>query len=68
MTWDDADEIGLELSDKYRDMDPLTVSFTDLQRMVTELEDFDDDPLVRDEGKLERIQQKWLEGFAALQE
>ena len=67
-TWNDAEDIGIELADKYRDVDPLTVSFSDLQRMVSELEDFEDDLAVSDQRKLELIQQRWLEEYAALQE
>jgi FeS assembly protein IscX len=61
--WDDAEDIGIELSEKFPDTDPLTVRFTDLHQMVTELPDFDDDPKASNEGKLEAIQMAWLEEY-----
>jgi FeS assembly protein IscX len=59
--WDDAEEIGIRLSEKYPDTDPLTVRFTDLHKWVTELEGFAGDPKLSSEGKLESIQMAWLE-------
>ena len=44
LTWDDAEDLGIELSESHPDLDPLTVRFTDLHRYVTELPDFGDDP------------------------
>ena len=66
ITWDDAEDIGIELSEKFPDTDPLTVRFTDLHRMVTELADFGDDPQASNEGKLEAIQMAWLEEYKDL--
>ena len=42
--WTDAEEIGIQLAEKFPGLDPLTVRFTDLHRYVTELEGFADDP------------------------
>ena len=61
LTWDDAEDIGIELSEKFPDTDPLKVRFTDLHKWVTELEAFADDPKGSSEGKLEAIQMAWLE-------
>ncbi len=44
LTWDDAEDIGILLSEIHPDLDPLTVRFTDLHRYVTELPDFKGDP------------------------
>ncbi len=63
LTWDDAEELAIELADAHEGVDPLTVRFTDLHRMVTELDEFDDDPKASTEGKLEAIQMAWLEEF-----
>ena len=41
--WTDAEEIGIQLQEKYPDLDPLTVRFTDLRRYVIELEGFADE-------------------------
>jgi FeS assembly protein IscX len=59
--WTDAGEIGLQLQEKYPDIDPLTVRFTDLHRYVMELEGFVDDPSRSNEAKLEAIQMAWHE-------
>ena len=61
LTWDDADDIGISLSEKYPDVNPLEVRFTDLHRYVTELPEFKDDPKKSTEGKLEAIQMAWHE-------
>ena len=61
LTWTDSEDIGIELHEKFPDIDPLTVRFTDLHRMVTELENFDDAPEASNEAKLEAIQMAWHE-------
>ena len=61
--WTDAEEIGIQLQEKFPDVDPLTVRFTDLHRYVTELPDFKGDPKTSNEGKLEAIQMAWHEEF-----
>lgn len=61
LDWDESEEIGIQLFEKYPEIEPLTLRFTDLHKMVIELEDFDDDPKASNEGKLERIQMAWLE-------
>lgn len=59
--WDSAEDIGIELYEKFPQTDPLTVRFTDLHKMVIELSGFDDDPQASNEGKLEAIQMAWHE-------
>lgn len=63
ITWNDAEEIGIQLQEKYPDLDPLTVRFTDLHKYVTELDSFADDPAKSNESKLEAIQMAWYEEF-----
>jgi FeS assembly protein IscX len=65
LKWSDAEDIGIALAEKFPDLDPLTVRFTDLHRWVTELPGFSDDPKASTEGKLEAIQMAWLEEFRA---
>ena len=48
--WTDSEEIGIQLQEKYPDLDPLTVRFTDLHRYVTELQGFADDPAKSNES------------------
>jgi FeS assembly protein IscX len=59
LTWDDTEAIALALYEKFPDLDPLTVRFTDLHRWITELSNFRDDPKASSEGKLEAIQMAW---------
>jgi FeS assembly protein IscX len=66
--WDDAEDLAIALADKYPDVDPLTVRFTDLHRFVTELPTFVDDPQKSTEGKLEAIQMAWYEEYKDRQE
>ena len=61
LTWDDAEDIALALVEKFPDLDPMTIRFTDLHKWVAELEGFTDDPKASNEGKLEAIQMAWLE-------
>jgi FeS assembly protein IscX len=61
MTWQDSEDIGIALYEKFPDTDPLQVRFTDLHKWVVELEDFEDDPAKSNEGKLEAIQMAWYE-------
>jgi FeS assembly protein IscX len=62
-TWDDPEDLGILLSEKHPNVDPLTVRFTDLHRYVVELAEFKDDPQKSNEGKLEAIQMAWHEEF-----
>ena len=63
LTWDDADDLGILLSEKHPEVDPLSVRFTDLHRYVTELPEFKDDAKKSSEGKLEAIQMAWHAEF-----
>jgi FeS assembly protein IscX len=59
--WEDAEDLGIELSEKFPEQNPLEVRFTDLHKRVTELTGFADDPQKSNEGKLEAIQMAWYE-------
>lgn len=61
MKWTDVQDIGIALYEKFPDLDPLTLRFTDLHKRVCELEGFDDDPKRSNEKILEAIQMKWLD-------
>ena len=63
MKWTDSETIGIALADKFPDLDPLTLRFTDLRERVLALEGFDDDPKASNEPKLEAIQMAWLDEF-----
>lgn len=61
MKWTDSEDIGIALQEKFPDLDPLTVRFTDLRDKVLQLEGFDDEPQASNEPKLEAIQMAWYE-------
>jgi FeS assembly protein IscX len=63
ITWNDAEEIGIQLQEKFPDLDPLAVRFTDLHRYIVELDGFADDPGKSNESKLEAIQMAWYEEY-----
>ena len=63
LEWSMAEKIGIALYEKFPELDPLSVRFTDLHKLVIELEDFDDDPKRSNESKLEAIQMAWHEEF-----
>ena len=63
LTWDDAEDIALALADKFPEINPIEIRFTDLHKHVIELPGFVDDPMKSSEGKLEAIQMAWYEEF-----
>jgi len=63
LTWTSTEEIALELAEKFPDLDPLTVRFTDLHKHVTSLPNFKDDHAKSNEAKLEAIQMAWYEEY-----
>jgi FeS assembly protein IscX len=65
LTWDQRENIAVALYEKFPDLDPTNIRFTDLHKWITELEDFNDDPKKSNEAKLEAIQMAWLEEYQA---
>ncbi|MGO4302649.1 MULTISPECIES: Fe-S cluster assembly protein IscX [unclassified Cupriavidus] len=61
MKWTDTYDIAAALYDKYPDVDPVTVRFTQLRQWVLELDDFSDMPERSGEKILEAIQAAWIE-------
>lgn len=61
MKWTESQRIAEALYDKFPDVDPLTVRFTDLHRWVCDLEGFDDSPERSGEKILEAIQMAWID-------
>jgi len=61
MKWTDTQIIAEELYDKYPDIDPKTIRFTDLMSWVMALNGFDDDEKHCGEKILEAIQLAWIE-------
>jgi FeS assembly protein IscX len=61
MKWTDTVLIAEMLYDKFPEIDPLSLRFTDLHNWVVELEGFDDDHQRGGEKMLEAIQMAWIE-------
>jgi FeS assembly protein IscX len=60
MKWIDSQEIAIALAEKFPDVDPKTIRFTELREWVLGLPDFDDDPKHCGEKILEAIQMAWI--------
>jgi FeS assembly protein IscX len=63
ITWTDTEEIGIQLQEKYPDIEPYSVRFTDLHKYVTTLPGFIGDPAKSNESILEVIQTAWNEEY-----
>jgi FeS assembly protein IscX len=61
MNWTDTARIAEALCDKYPNVNPLTIRFTDLHNWVVDLEGFDDDHNRGGEKILEAIQMAWID-------
>ena len=56
MKWIDVNDIAIDLMEKFPEVDPRYVLFTDLHKWVTELENFEDENNKSNEKILEAIQ------------
>jgi|TARA_X000001036_G_scaffold430904_1_gene464320 FeS assembly protein IscX len=61
MLWIDVNDIAIELAEKHPDIDPTYILFTDLKKLVTDLEGFEDSHEKSNEKILEAIQMLWIE-------
>ncbi len=61
LLWTDVHEIAYRLAEAHPDADPLALRFTDLHRLVCELEGFSGDPKASNEKILEAIQMAWVD-------
>jgi FeS assembly protein IscX len=61
--WTDTEEIGIQLQERFPEIEPYSVRFTDLHKYVTELPGFVGDPAKSNEGLLEAIQTAWNEEY-----
>jgi FeS assembly protein IscX len=61
MKWTDTLDIAIALYDKFPDIDPKTIRFTDLHQWVMELDEFSDEAGRSGEKILEAIQQAWID-------
>jgi FeS assembly protein IscX len=61
MKWTDTLDIAIELAERHPEVDPKTVNFVDLMRMVMALPGFEENESHCGEKKLEAIQMAWIE-------
>ena len=61
MKWIDVNDIAIDLMEKFPEVDPRYVLFTDLHKWVTELENFEDEQNKSNEKILEAILMAWIE-------
>jgi FeS assembly protein IscX len=59
--WESLEDIAIGLTDRFPELDPYTVRFTDMHKWITELPGFIGDPQQSNESKLEAIQTAWHE-------
>jgi FeS assembly protein IscX len=64
MKWTDSQHIAEALYDKYPDVNPTTIRFTDLMEWALALEGFNDVPEHCGEKILEAIQLAWIDEAA----
>lgn len=62
-TWQDVEEIGLDLFELHPDLDPISVSLPEIKEMVVKLSGFDDDPDGATDVILEAIQESWYDEY-----
>ena len=61
MLWIDVNDRAIELAEKHPDIDPTYILFTDLKKLVTDIEGFEDSHEKSNEKILEAIQMLWIE-------
>lgn len=61
MNWLDSLDIAIALSESYPDINPESINFVDLQKIVLGLEGFDAEDTRCGERILEAIQMHWIE-------
>ncbi len=63
LKWIDSRAIAEALYDKYPNIDPQTVRFTDMHQCICQLDDFNDNPQASNEKILEAILLIWLDEY-----
>jgi FeS assembly protein IscX len=62
-TWQDVEEIALDLVELHPQTDPLTLSFAQIRELVVALPGFADDPRAAADRVLEAIQMAWYDEY-----
>ena len=61
MKWTDTLDIAIALDEKFPDTNPIDLRFTEMHKMICDLDEFDDEPNNSNEKILEAILTAWLE-------
>ena len=61
INWTDSLEIAISLDEAHPDIDPITINFVDLRKLVIALEDFNESDTQCGEKVLEAIQMCWID-------
>jgi len=61
ISWTDSLEIAISLEEAHPDIDPLTINFVELRKLVMSLEDFKEGDTQCGEKILEAIQMYWID-------
>jgi FeS assembly protein IscX len=61
MTWLDSLDIAISLDESHPEINPKTINFVDLQKLVLALDEFDAGETQCGERVLEAIQMYWIE-------
>ncbi|WP_305461508.1 Fe-S cluster assembly protein IscX [Photobacterium leiognathi] len=61
LKWTDSLDIAIELFEKYPDIDPTQIRFTELREWILALDEFNDEPSHCSERVLEAVQMCWIE-------
>ena len=61
ISWTDSLEIAISLEEAHPDIDPITINFVDLSKLVMALEDFNEGDTQCGEKILEAIQMCWID-------
>jgi FeS assembly protein IscX len=61
LNWNDSQEIGELLFEKYDSVNPMTVKLSDVRKWVLDLEDFSGKPAAASDQNLQAIQKAWHE-------
>jgi len=61
ISWTDSLEIAISLEEAHPNIDPLTINFVELRKLVMALEDFNEGDTQCGEKILEAIQMCWID-------
>ena len=61
ISWTDSLEIAISLEETHPDIDPITINFVELRKLIIALEDFEEGDTQCGEKILEAIQMCWID-------